>query len=769
MIRRRPVGGAQAAAAALAVAVVVLVGLAAAGMAARPAGAQTAPPATCTTLPPGSVGPVTPCPSGGAPTALGPAAPPVGGGDNKPSSGLMDRVLGAPTAGGVPLDHYDMGYDEGGSLSVTRKVFGFLLDGTFATTRWLVSGASLLVEWAFKFTFADALARPAGQVAATYQSSVVVRLGLVGLAWFAALCWCGFHALRGRLSRGGGELAVSFVIAVVAATFFTAPSSVLLGPGGALDQTRQLALEVADVTTTTPGAQPGGVASGRLTASLRTAFVEQPHQILNWGVVLDDGAPAGSTPARGPSRPACLTAYKTLIASGPHGTSDEPRKAMTDAGCEDLAKFNDAPTPDRLVAAVLVLVAAILVCLLMILVAITLAAAQLGLAALVVLAPFAFSAGIVPGGGRAVLIRWVASAAKALAAVVMTAVFLGLLLVTVTALVAATNGQPLLIRMAVLDLVVLCAFVARSRLLKAGKRAATNAARRAEGAKVGGSQGRSWMGPAAVGGVAGFGATELLRENADQLRRFTSQTQLRELGRRLSARGSARGGGSRGLGGPSGLAGVAASGGPGGAAPGAAAGLQSRLAGSRSGRAVRLTTSAVKVGLASTIGAPVYLPRATKATKAAVTAKRAAVTARATRTGAKARSFGDEYVGNLRAGAHAATRAAVRVDAGAAQVGRAAAKVGRSAAAAPAHVGRASGQTRRTAAAAPARVSQAAAQARSSAAEAPVRVGRAAARTARSAASAPAAASARRAGEDLGRANAAEELRRRLETGRKKR
>jgi len=698
----------------------------------------------------------------------------------------MDRVLGAPTAGGVPLDHYDIGYDEGSATSVTRKVHGFLLDSTFATTRWLVSGASLLVEWAFKFTFADALARPAGQVAATYQSSVIGRLGLVALAWFAALCWCGFHALRGRLSRGGGELAVSFVIAVVAATFFTAPSSMLLGPGGALDQTRQLALEVADVTTTTPGAQPGGVASGRLTASLRTAFVEQPHQMLNWGVVLDDGAPADASPARGPSRPACLAAYRTLVASGPHGASDKPREAMTDAGCEDLAKFNHDPSPDRLAAALLVLVAAVFICLLMMLVAITLAAAQLGLAALVVLAPFAFSAGIVPGGGRAVLIRWATSAAKALAAVVMTAVFLALLLVTVTALVAATNGQPLLIRMAVLDLVVLSSFVARSRLLKAGKRAATSAGRRAEGAKVGGSHGRSWVGPAAVGGAAGFGAGELLRENADQLRRFTSQTQLREVGRRLSARGQARGSGSRG---PAGLAATVAGAGP--AAPGTAAGLQSRLAGSRGSRAVRLTTGAVKVGLASTVGAPVYLPRATKATKAAVTAKRAAVKASVTRTTSRARAFGDEYAGNLRAGAHAARRAGVRLDAGVAQVGRvagrAAGKAGRSAAAAPAHVGRAAGQARRSAAAAPVRVGQAAGQAGRSVAAAPVRVGqaasqadrtaaaaparvgRAAARTARSVASAPAAASARLAGEDLGRANAAEELRRRLETGRKKR
>ena len=697
----------------------------------------------------------------------------------------MDRVLGVPTAGGVPLDHYDMGYDEGSATSVTRKVFGFLLDGTFATTRWLVSGASLLVEWAFKFTFADALARPAGQVAATYQSSVIGRLGLVGLAWFAALCWCGFHALRGRLSRGGGELAVSFVIAVVAATFFAAPSSMLLGPGGALDRTRQVSLEVADATTTTPGAQQGGVASGRLTASLRTAFVEQPHQMLNWGVVLDDGAPAGANPARGPSRPACLAAYKTLIASGPHGNSDDPRKAMTDVGCKDLADFNHDPTPDRLVAALLVLIAAVLMCFLMVLVAGTLAAAQLGLAALVVMAPFAFSAGIVPGGGRAVLIRWAASAAKSLAAVVMTAVFLALLLVTVTALVAATNGQPLLIRMAVLDLVVMCAFLARSRLLKAGKRAATNAGRRAEGAKVGGAQGRSWMGPAAAAGAAGFGASQLLHENSDQLRRFMAQTRLREVGRRLS---NARGGPARGgtnLGGAPGLAAAASVGtSSGGTSPGAAAGLRGRLAGSRSGRAVaagsKLATGAVKVGLASTVGAPVYLPRATKATKAAVTAKRTAVKASATRTAARARSFGEEYADGVRAGAHAARRAGT----GAARAGRGAARAGQSAAAAPdkaraavavaaAGVPARVGQVRRAAAAAPAQVGQAAAQARRAAAAAPARAGRATARTAQSARDHAAAGSARRADaaarRDLDRATAAEDLRRRLDAARKKR
>ncbi|MFP5376689.1 MAG: hypothetical protein ACLGIO_07915 [Acidimicrobiia bacterium] len=711
----------------------------------------------------------------------------------------MDRVLGAPTAAGTPLDHYDLGYDEGSATSFNRKGFGFLLDATFAVTRWLVSGASMLVEWAFRFTFADALARPAGQVAAAYQSSVVTRLGLTGLAWFAAMCWTGFHTLRGRMTKGMGELAVSFILAVVAVTFFAAPSSTLLGPGGALDRTRQVSLEVADSTTTAPGTTPatGTTTSGRLTASLRSAFVEQPHQMLNWGVVLDDGDPA-ATPPRGPSRPACLAAYRSLIASGPHGTDDEPRKTMTEAGCEDLAKFNHNPTPDRLVAAALVLLAAVLICLLMIMVAITLAAAQLGLAALVVLAPFALTAGIIPGGGRSVLIRWAAAAAKSLAAVVMTSVFLGLLLVTVNALVAATNGQPLLIRMGVLDLVVVCAFVARSRLLRAGKRAATNAGKRLEGAKIGGSQGRSWLAPAAAGGAAGLGASELGHEMAAQVRQIPDR--VGSAGRRLAAvtgRGSYRtrvvgrgaagaagaaSGPSRGPGsgtGPAGPAGTAP-GGPRGGAPSAAAaaGLRARLGGSRSGRAVRAggaaAVGAVKLGLASTLGAPVYLPRATRAAKAAATAKKAAVSASAARGTARARAytddkvatagaFRDEYAGNVRAAAGAATRAAVRVDAGAAKVAEGAARVAAPARRAGANAAQAAREsTAGTKVAAGA--TRVAAPAR--------RAGATAAQAARTSAAAHAPgrkAAQRRAGQDLGRQHAADELRRWLDSRRRSR
>lgn len=573
----------------------------------------------------------------------------------------MGRVLGSTAVSGPPTDHYDVGYDEGGTFSVHRKVVGFLTETTFAMVRWLIQVATWIVQWAFGFGFADILRAPAARVAQTYQTQVVGRLGLASWVWLFTVTWCGWHALRGRLVRGLGELGVSFAVAVVAVALFAAPATLLLGEDGALVRTRELSLEVAALTVSRDGTPPPEGADtdalvAPLTASVHRAFVEIPHQLLNWGQVLDDGDPSASPP-RAPSRPGCLATYRELVTNGPHGTSDDPRKAMERTGCKELADFNHNPGADRLMAAVVVLLAAVLVFVLMVLVAGTLAAVQVSLAGLVALAPFAFALGVAPGAGRQMLVRWSTAALRALTAVVLTALFLSLLLVTVDALLAATATQALIVQMGVVDLVVVCAFVARSRLLRAGRGAVEGAGRRIEQARVGGTHGRGWLGRSGPDAQAGLGATELWRENRRELGHATD----RVLFMGAMARGPSRSRGARG---------------PRPTRPGgdrSPAGLRTRLADNRgtrtAGHAAKLATGTAKLALASTVGAPVYLPRAARAARAASTARAAATQAKIDRARRNARRFGQEYATNVWAGVALPTKGLVAAQAASVAVG----------------------------------------------------------------------------------------------------
>jgi hypothetical protein len=74
--------------------------------------------------------------------------------------------------------------------------------------------------------------------------------------------------------------------------------------------------------------------------------------------------------------------------------------------------------------------------------------------------------------------------------------------------------------------------------------------------------------------------------------------------------------------------------------------------------------TAAKVGLASTVGAPVYAPRAAAAAKTALTARKAAMVSRLHTTGAAAGKFGREYAANVVDGG----RIGLQLGAGAAHV-----------------------------------------------------------------------------------------------------
>lgn len=536
------------------------------------------------------------------------------------SSGAIERFMGS-SGGDVPLDHYDIGYRDGGITDWRSKVLGLGIELAFTALRWFSQLCISMLRWAFSFEVAEALTAPAGDVANNYQESVLGSsgMGLGRVFWFCAIALSAWHLMKGRVAKGAGELFVTVVIGAIAIVFLTAPSTTLLGPDGALAQSRDVATAIAGATTTSGNpASTDGIDS--ITDTFRETFIEHPHQIIQWGTVLDGD----------PTKVRCLATYDELVATGPHGTDRKPRDKMVDAGCESEANFNAKPSTDRLFMAIGVFVLVVLASAQSAVVAVILIGVSIAMAFLVMLAPFAFAFGIVPGAGRLVLIRWLAWVLKALFAVISAVVFLALSAVTIKALYAATAGQPAVLRLIVLDTVSLFSFGLLVFLRKSGHAAAEQVSKSLERARIGGTDGSSWLRPRAINYAKGFAVGGMVSQNREDLvraRRIAQSTSSKVLGKGWSR-------GAR-LGDPSSVVAAVAS-----TKPAKASKVAAKVAG-----------KGAKVAFASTVGAPVYGPKVAKAAHATVTSRARAARRRTASKASGARHFGEEYVQNVRAAA----------------------------------------------------------------------------------------------------------------------
>ena len=448
---------------------------------------------------------------------------------------------------------------------------------------WTVHAALWLDHWALTFHVADALAGPAESLAATYQDDVVGPLGLVGTALMFCVFSAFWYCIRGRGTKGMGELAVSLVVLTITACAWAQPSTLLLGNNGVLGHVRDLSTGLAAITTsiaggTSEGSVPacagGGEASddtcddelqAPLLGNIHNAFVEVPYELLNWGQQLE-----------GPAAPsACYGTEQQILAEGQWGTSDTPRDMMDSAGCNDLASFNADPSPDRLIGAVLCLTAGLLLFVQALIIAGATMLAELSVVGLVVAFPFVIPCGLLPGGARGVLWAWVTGALKAMLVLVATCMTLSLMLVTVSSLITYMSGDPLFEIFIALNAVVIGAIMFRGRITKSLARMAGSAGQRLAGARIGGTQGRRWLAPA----VGGFGPPKWRRTCTGRCHLANTTKRVAGLRRQLSSGsgtswpGPGQGRGDGGAGAVAASAGAAAGGAAGaGAAGGGTAG-----------------------------------------------------------------------------------------------------------------------------------------------------------------------------------------------------
>lgn len=486
--RRRGIARALLASAAFGVALVAATGI---------AGAQESPPTTAPTPPPTTI------------PILVPAPTPVTVPDED-----LDEILGADGTAGCasdgqaqvaeelvpegcwgqfPSSNYDIGCDEGAWNHLSRKVYCTFTDLSFQGARTATAAAAWLAGWAYSFDAASLVSDPAIVMANAFDTRLVGPLDVGGLCWFVMVAWVAFTALRGRVTHAAGEFLASALLAGIAGLMLTNPGGYLNGTFDTMSRlsTITLASGTGHEPPTTP--EESGVVVAPIQAELHHAFVEEPYDVLNWGTTAMD--------------PACAAVRDQIVATGPHGSDDAPRDAMSGAGCDELADFNHDPSAQRLFGAFLAFFAAVIMAVLVGLVALTVVVAQLAVAVAFVALPFAAAVAVLPGAGRGLAVRWAVMVLRAVLAMVGMSFLLAVMLMLIQALLAGSDSMPLFARFALVDVSVVVAILARKRLISAGHGFAAGVGAAAASARpgAGGSAPRLPIGPAAAAGASGFG------------------------------------------------------------------------------------------------------------------------------------------------------------------------------------------------------------------------------------------------------------------------
>jgi hypothetical protein len=405
--------------------------------------------------------------------------------DGSPGTGDSTSIVPDDCWGRFPSSHYDIGCDEGAWNNIGRKVYCTFTDLAFQGARSTTAMALWMIEWAYGFGVYDRFGGPAISIAETYETQLIGPLGLSHVAWFYAIAWAGMAMLRGRVALAGSELAMSFLLAGLAAILLANPSGYLQGAFDTMGTVSGAVLSTGTGQPPPDDALDADAVLAPLQARLHGAFVEDPYDYLDWG---------GSD-----MPPQCLAMRDRILALGPHGNSDGPREAMQSAGCQEQADFNHDPTGQRLFGAVLTLSAALVMVVLIAMVSLTIVVAQIIAVVLFAVAPFAALGAILPGGGRALALGWLSALIRVALVVVGMSFVLSLLLLTIQALLSAGNDSSLIERFALVNIVVLAMFAARRRILHAGASMAAGI-----GGRLAPSNPDGWLAAGAVGGVTGF-------------------------------------------------------------------------------------------------------------------------------------------------------------------------------------------------------------------------------------------------------------------------
>lgn len=538
---------------------------------------------------------------------LGPVMAAFAAGDG--ASNPWMSAFGVKDPNGMNVSAYSLSLDEGGATDPVKSGTAFILTTMWDTYRMWVSIALWLFDWALQFKFVDTLAGPMEMVAEALQRTTG-QVHPVPMLLTLAGAFCGVWIMSGQAAKGLGGLLTSLTAATLLTTALANPVAVISGEDGAINMAKEAGISLSSQVLTNGESSSSDPEKLRehSTGALVETFVRIPHQMINYGAVIDNDKK-------------CVKVYDKALKENKEADSDDPRDAMGDCK-KSYGEAAESPGTG-LTGMVFLAPSGGMLCLLILIFAVAL---------IVVTAIVLFEAAMVtwnllkatglPGAGTTALA--VAACVMFVGLGMLIALLFGagvylLLLKNVLA-----QEESFAVSIVLLDLfLIIAAIVLIVTIFRA----------RSKGRNLGEKVARGMNSPKPGNVGTGIGTAKSMASHA-----------AAPLASMAAHRG-AMSGGSQG-------AGDAA----GGAAP------QPRRSGSTIGAIAKgtgkATVGAAKLGLASTVGAPVYAPRAVGAGKKALAARRerlqgkfaeskAAVGAKVQRKTSDAKAFGKEYAHNV--------------------------------------------------------------------------------------------------------------------------
>lgn len=444
---------------------------------------------------------------------------PAGDGDlaKKPKDG-SDGILqpfNVTDKDGVPISSYTVKTDTGGWKDIDLKIWNIIAQFFFGLSKWVVGFTCWLIRWALNFGLAEVLVGPVDNIASTIKNQVIDRLGLPGLFLLLAGFYSGWLILFKERSRGFAEIGVSLVVAAVTTTVLVSPAQVLLGQhdqpqpqgstmllseDGLLGKAKGFTLEVAsivladDPASAQGSSNPNNVAKP-ITDALVDAFIVKPNQLMVYGTTFDGACDKAFREFK-------LAEYNLNEVGGDYWNAmamdsmydtqfiDSLNKASKkfENSCGDVKPKAKRASADLAFSALFVAIAALIVAILMVLVTGGFLTAQGWLAFEAIRGHWALCVGILPGGGRATLWRWLSAIIKAVLGIVLAILFLAIFILIILALIDADTGDVLAVKFIVIDVTAVAGLAAHKRVKQTAQTIAVNLNRRLANARVGGSR-----------------------------------------------------------------------------------------------------------------------------------------------------------------------------------------------------------------------------------------------------------------------------------------
>ncbi|MDN5768984.1 MAG: hypothetical protein L0H78_24660, partial [Humibacillus sp.] len=522
---------------------------------------------------------------------------------------------------GFTAANYGLSLESGGLTDIADAVGSVVVTLGWMFYRFLIVGVCWWLDFTLQFQVLDMLAGPANALSNAVRGTIG-QIGVVPLFLALGAVFTGVWLFFGKAGAVLSETAVAILLATFLSGAFASPVTLLTGPHGAITGARDfglaMSLSVMDGNKMGPAAPATSSPTpdqieARTTGKVIEIFIRKPAQLVNYGRVFDGGKASAD----------CIKAYDQTIREG---TTDDARVQVGKACGQDALDVADNPF-GSILSIGLVFIAGIFFGLF----AFTLALVVAVFTALALFeaAKFFFEClkGLLPGVGRSGIFTSLCTGLLALAGVAVSLMSIGVVFLVLDN-VFASSVDPAAVFLAI-DLIVLLAIAAIIMLVLKAKQHARRLGDKAAAAIA--PKARSLSPGKGMLATAGGAVSSTIAPVMSLRRQGQMRDALKQPHNTLGAAstGTGRGGASTDSG-PQHF--------------------------SRTRKVAKVTGKVATMTLASTVGAPVYGPRAAKAAKDVMTNRSNAMRAKLAASRAKATSFAGEYAGNVKTGARFASK-----------------------------------------------------------------------------------------------------------------